>query len=124
MKNNNQADALKDAIAVLQQKQAGELKLLREQFHITYDSLKPMNLLKKGFQDITSLPDLKDGLINNVIGLATGYLSKKVLIGATRNPIKRILGAVLEFAVAGLVTKQVKEAKETAEEENITKNKN
>lgn len=124
MKNNNQADALKDAIAVLQQKQAGELKLLREQFHITYDSLKPMNLLKKGFQDITSLPDLKDGLINNVIGLATGYLSKKVLIGATRNPIKRILGTVLEFAVAGLVTKQVKEAKETAEEENITKNKN
>jgi hypothetical protein len=115
MKNNNQADALKDAIAVLQQKQAGELKLLREQFHITYDSLKPMNLIKKGFQDITALPDIKNGLINNAIGLATGYLSKKVLIGATRNPIKRILGTVLEFAVAGLVTKQVKEAKTTEE---------
>jgi hypothetical protein len=116
MKNKTQADALKDAIALLESKQAGELQLLRQQFHITYDSLKPMNLIKKGLQDITSLPDIKNGLINNAIGLATGYLSKKVLIGATRNPIKRILGTVLEFAVAGLVTKQVKEAKETTEE--------
>lgn len=116
MKNTNQADALKDAIALLESNQAEELQLLRQQFHITYDSLKPMNLIKKGFQDITSLPDIKNGLLNNAIGLATGYLSKKVLIGATRNPIKRILGTVLEFAVAGLVTKQVKEAKATAEE--------
>jgi hypothetical protein len=124
MKNTNQADALKDAIALLESKQAGELQLLRQQFHITYDSLKPMNLIKKGLQDITALPDLKNGLINNAIGLATGYLSKKVLIGATRNPIKRILGTVLEFAVAGLVTKQVEQVKTTEEEQNITKNKN
>lgn len=124
MKNTNQADALKDAIALLESKQAGELQLLRQQFHITYDSLKPMNLIKKGLQDITALPDLKNGLINNAIGLATGYLSKKVLIGATRNPIKRILGTVLEFAIAGLVTKQVEQAKATTEEENITKNNN
>jgi hypothetical protein len=116
MKNTNQADALKDAITVLQHKQAGELQLLRQQFHITYDSLKPINLIKKGIQDISSSPDLKNGLINNAIGLATGYLSKKVLIGATRNPIKRILGTVLEFAVAGLVTKQVEQAKTTTEE--------
>lgn len=116
MKNINQTEALKNAIALLESKQAEELKLLRHQFNNTYDSLKPMNLIKKGFQDITSLPDIKNGLLNNAIGLATGYLSKKVLIGATRNPIKRILGTVLEFAVAGLVTKQVKEAKAAAEE--------
>ena len=116
MKKKNEADALKEQISLLQTKQAGELQLLREQFHITYDSLKPINLIKKGFQDITSLPDLKNGLINNAIGLATGYLSKKVLIGTTRNPFKKLLGTILEFAVAGLVTKQVENIKKPLEE--------
>ena len=103
----NEADALKDAINLLQNKQAHELRLLKEQFHITYDSLKPINLIKKGFLDVTASPDIKKTLINNAIGLATGYLSKKVLIGSSHNPIKKLLGTILEFAVASVVVKQV-----------------
>jgi hypothetical protein len=118
MKNTNETDALKDAIAVLQHKQAAELQLLKEQFHITYESLKPVNLIKKGFKDITESPGIKNTLINNAIGLATGFLSKKVLIGASHNPIKRLLGTILEFAVASVVAKQVNNTVQEASQKN------
>jgi hypothetical protein len=38
--------------------------------------------------------------------MTTGYLTKKVLLGGTHNPIKRILGTILQFAITNIVTKQ------------------
>ena len=105
MKKKNETDALNETIVLLQDKQTQELKLLKEQFHLTYESLKPINLIKNAFHEVTSSPDLKNKLLNNVIGLTTGYLSKKVLIGTSNNPIKKILGTLLQFSVANVVSK-------------------
>ncbi|MGG7036379.1 MAG: hypothetical protein ACI7YS_14450, partial [Flavobacterium sp.] len=41
----------------------------------------------------------------SAIGLGTGILSKKLLVGNTHNPVKRMLGTVVEFAVANVVSK-------------------
>jgi hypothetical protein len=105
MKKISQQALLNEAINLLKDKQACELQLLKSQFHITYESLKPINLIKNGLHEITASPDVKKTVINTAIGLATGYISKKVLIGATNNPIKKILGAVLEFTIANVVAK-------------------
>lgn len=122
MKKKNESEALKEAIHLLKVKQAGELLLLKEQFQETYESLKPLNFIKNTFNEVTSSPEIKNGLINNAIGLATGYLSKKVLIGATHNPFKKILGAILEFSVASFVAKRANI--QTSNEEEITQQKN
>lgn len=39
----NETDALNKSILLLQNKQEDELVLLKEQFHITYESLKPID---------------------------------------------------------------------------------
>ncbi|WP_435353125.1 hypothetical protein [Emticicia sp. SJ17W-69] len=101
----NETAILMERISLLEIRQAQELSLLREQFHSTYENLKPLNLIKSTFHEVASSPDLKDNLLNNVIGLTTGYLSKKVLVGATHNPIKKVAGAILQFAVANVVAK-------------------
>lgn len=105
MKATNETDALDELIVITEQLRAHELALLKEQFHITYQSLKPVNIIKNAFHDMTASPDVRNDLVSNAIGLGAGFLSKKVLVGSSHNPIKKILGNVTQFAVANLVAK-------------------
>lgn len=106
MRKLNQTDLLNEAITILKFKQKEDFNNLKLQFELTYDSLKPVNILKNAIIDMTSVPDLKSNFASNVIGLATGYLSKKVLLGGSHNPIKRILGTVLQFVITNVIAKQ------------------
>ena len=105
MKKSNETDDLNETIALLEYRQKQELRILKEQFEVTYDSLKPLNIIKKAFNDMTTSSELKGNLINNVIGMSTGYLTKKLLLGSSHNPFKRILGNVLQFVITNVVTK-------------------
>lgn len=105
MEQYNETDILNTRIALLEIRQAEELKILKEQFQLTYESIKPINLIKHAFSEMTNSAEIKGNILSNVIGLSTGYLSRKVLLGSTHNPIKRILGSILQYAVANIVTK-------------------
>ena len=105
MKKSQESYQLDEAIILLRIKRAHELALLRDQFQITYESLKPINLLKHTFKEALSSPEIKKDMFNSVIGIATGYLSKAILIGASVSPVKKILGALFQFTVATLVSK-------------------
>ncbi|MFV5686719.1 hypothetical protein ACM55I_14885 [Flavobacterium sp. GB2R13] len=105
MKKINQTDTLNETIALLENKQALELLSLKQQFELTYESLKPLNIIKSVFSEMTTSSDIKGNVISNVIGMSTGYLTKKVLLGSTHNPIKRILGTLLQLVITNVVTK-------------------
>ena len=106
MKTKNLTQTLTEDIAILKARQTYELQLLKEQFHHTYDNLKPINLIKNVFKDVTSSPVIKGNIINNVIGLAAGFLSRKVLLGTNHGPVRNILGGVLQFVVTNFITKK------------------
>jgi len=103
MKKSNELKALEEAINQLKTQRAQELILLRNQFYLTYESLKPINLIKHTFKEASSSTEIKEGVVSNVIGLTTGYFTKAILIGSSANPIKKILGTLLQFTVATLV---------------------
>ena len=115
MNKINQTEALNKTIAALQEKKEIEFSLLKEQFQITYESLKPINLIKSTLANVASSPELKNNVLNNVIGLTTGYISKKVILGNTRNPIKILLGSLFQFAIANVVSKHTESLKSTGE---------
>ena len=104
MKNNNETEALNQAIIKLNHKRVYELQLLKEQFQIAYESLKPINIIKNTFQEVASSPTVKKSILNTAMGIGAGFLSKKFLIGNSHNPIKKLFGTFLEFAVARAVT--------------------
>ncbi|HEY4618571.1 MAG TPA: hypothetical protein VIH09_10300 [Flavobacterium sp.] len=106
MKKINETDLLDQRISTLRIKKANEFDSLREQFHATYESIKPINLLKNTFAEMTTTPGLKSNLLNSVIGLSTGYLSKKLLLGGAHSPIKKVLGVLLQFVVTNVVSKR------------------
>lgn len=106
MKKNNPIDLLKENIAVLKFKQEEDLAILKWQLETTFDSLKPQNLLKSAIMSMTSVTGLKNNLVSNAIGLTTGYLSKKIILGDSHNPVKKILGSILQFIITNVVAKK------------------
>lgn len=105
MENITSIAELKKAIQLLEMEQAITRQLLIDQFLLTYESLKPVNILKNTLKDISSSPYLIENIIGTALGLGTGYLSKKIIVGASGNIIRKIFGSVLQFGVTNLVAK-------------------
>ncbi len=103
MENITSIAELKNAIQLLEMEQVINRQLLKDQFFLTYESLKPVNILKNTFKDISSSPYLIENIIGGALGLGTGYLSKKIIVGASGNIIRKIFGSVLQFGVTNLV---------------------
>jgi hypothetical protein len=105
------SEELKAAIQQLELQQAGELILLKEQYYKTKEGFKLTNLIKSKFKETITDPDLKTDAINAAIGFTSGILARKLMIGRTINPFKKLLGIAVEMAVAGSVAKNADEIK-------------
>jgi hypothetical protein len=103
MKNINSAIALKNAIILLEADQAVKERLLKEHVYLTFESLKPVNLLRSSLRDISTTPDLINNLLGTSVGLASGFISKKIFVGASGNMIRKLLGVVLQLGVTNIV---------------------
>ncbi len=105
MENITSAIELKNAIQLLEVEQSIDGQLLKEQFYLTYESLKPINLLRNTIYEITTSPHLTDSILGTAAGLVSGYLSRKIMmIGASGNLVRKLLGTVLQLGVTNVVS--------------------
>lgn len=114
MKKITSLAELKESIILLKIKQADEKALLTQQFMITRESMRPANLIKHKIHDLVTSPNLKENLLNAALSLATGFVSKKVIVGSTYNPLKKLFGTLLQIGVTGIVAKNADGIKSTA----------
>ena len=103
MQNITSTVSLKNAIQILEADQVIKGQLFREQFYITYESLKPVNLVKNALHDISSSPYLIDNILSTSLGIASGFLTNKIFIGKSGNLIRNLLGSILQFGVTNVV---------------------
>lgn len=101
----NSETSLSEAILFLENKQAQEGKRLKLEFQEAYESLKPINLLKNTFKQVTASNELKGNLLNTVVGLGAGFLTKAVFTGISHSPVKRLIGNALMFGITNIVAK-------------------
>jgi hypothetical protein len=94
---------LKESIQLLEAEQSIKGQILKDQLFITYESLKPGNLLKYTLKEISSSPNIIDNLAGTAMGLLGGYLSKKIIVGASGNVIRKLVGSILQFGVTNVV---------------------
>lgn len=106
---------LKERIAFLKDRQSQQIILLKEQAHITFESLKPINFLQDTIIDFTSQSDLKENVFNGIAGVTTGFLSKKLIVGTTNSPVKKLVGTLLQVGITALVTKNSSKIKAIGE---------
>jgi hypothetical protein len=95
--------ALKNAIKLLEAEHAVKGQLLKEQFYMTYESLKPVNLIRNTLHDISSSPYLIDNILGTSIGIASGFLTNKIFVGRSGSIIRNLLGTILQFGVTNVV---------------------
>jgi hypothetical protein len=105
MQKINSTGDLSFAIAQLKKKQAGQIELLQAQLYHTYDSLKPLNLIRNTILQAAGSADIKYNILNTSAGLTAGFLIKKLLVGKSTNPVLKIAGNALMFGVTNLVGK-------------------
>jgi hypothetical protein len=94
---------LKEAIQILEAEQAIKGQELKQQFHLTYESLKPANLFMSTLNDITSSAGIMDKVLGTTAGLFSGFLSKKLFVGNSGNLFRKLLGSLIQFGVSNLV---------------------
>jgi hypothetical protein len=105
----NKQSKLEERIEFLKSKQNVEFILLKNQFKDTFDSLRPINLIKDTFNEVVHSPEIKNDLLKYSIGSLGGYVSKKMVFGNSNNIFKKISGAFLQFAIANLITNKIKQ---------------
>ncbi len=89
----------------LEVEQADKGQLLKEQFFLTYESLKPVNLIAEHVNDIDKSPYLIENILGAAMGLVSGFFSNKLIFNVTGNKLKKLIGVVLQFGVTNLVAK-------------------
>jgi len=105
MAKQNAVESLKESIRLLEIRQAEEGEILKQQFKVTYETLKPVNLLKKSLKDITSSAELKGDLFESVVALVSGYVSRKLMVSSKSNFFVKILGLITQFGISNLIAR-------------------
>jgi hypothetical protein len=105
MANQHAVESLRELIRILEIKQAEEGKILKDQFKITYESLKPVNFIKNSLKELTSSSELKGNLFESVTALLTGFITRKILVSSKSNILTKILGLIMQFGVSSLVAR-------------------
>jgi hypothetical protein len=97
--------SLRNAILQLENKRADEATMLKEQFYLAVDSIRPINLIKSTFKEAAASQDLKIDILNTFVGLTVGYLSKILFQSVTKSPYSKILGTTLMYGITKVVAK-------------------
>ena len=114
MKQITTSIALRDAIVQLESTQAVEEKILKEQFHLAYKSMKPVSLIKSTFKEVASSKEIKEKVLTATVGLAAGFVSKKLFEGASHSPLRKLFGTALMFGITEAVNKNPEVVKAAA----------
>lgn len=103
MKTINQKTQLATKIAILRNKQEKDFLHLKDQYHVTIDSFKPINLIKNSIEDAITSPSIKSSLIKGTVGFGIKYLANNFLNPNSGFEKKSILNTVLKFVLKSFV---------------------
>lgn len=113
MENQYTADSLREAIKALEIKQAEEGQKVKEQLLVTYENLKPINILRNIVNDFYSTDKYKQDFVEIVAGMTTGFITKKIVVGRSKNPMLKLVGLAIQFGITTLVTRKYNALKES-----------
>jgi hypothetical protein len=96
---------LREAIERLESRQQEEGRVLHEHFLRTYESMRPVNLIRSALHEVTESEELKEHLVSSGVGLVAGHVSKKVYDGVNGNTSGSLTGTAIQFGVTNLVAR-------------------
>jgi hypothetical protein len=105
MEKINYVARLKGEIQVLEEEQSVKGQLLKDQLFLTYESFKPAKIIQSTLKDLVTSPHMLDNIIDTTLSIATGYLTKRIVVGTSSNIIRRVLGTVIQVGASKFISK-------------------
>jgi hypothetical protein len=102
MQNITSTTELKNAIQLLEIEQVEKLQLLKEQFYVTCESFKPVNILKNTLRDLASSANMMDAILGTAMGLGVSYLVKSRGAGISFSIFRKLIGSFLQFGAKNI----------------------
>lgn len=99
MYNIVSASELKEAICLLESRQAIQGDLVKEQFELVVFGSDSADPLHRIISDAFGTPRLRKDILYALLGLAAGYLSKRMVVGSSSGVVKKLFGWVLQFGI-------------------------
>ena len=95
---------LQTSILILEQEQKEKGRLLKVHLHNTYNSLKPINILKNAVSEIASSDHLKGNILNGIFSFVSGYVSKKIIVGKSDSKLRKIAGTIAQLGITRIAS--------------------
>ena len=103
MQNITSIAGLKNSIRLLEVEQGIKGCQLKDQIYLTYESLKPNNLIRNTLKELFSSKYLIKNISGTVMGAASGFLLNKFFNGVSSSKLKKLAVAVLQFGITNLI---------------------
>ncbi|WP_046755434.1 hypothetical protein [Kordia jejudonensis] len=95
------------AILELKTQKAIDYEALKSQMALSYEQLRPVNVVKRVYSDLKDEPKIKNNVLESVISIAVGYISKRVLIGKSNSFMKSMLGYLVQIGATKIVSNTI-----------------
>jgi len=96
-------EKLKNSIKVLEVDQSSSAEQLKKQIDQIAESVKPVNLIKNMVNGVITSSKLIGNVLGLTTGLITGYLSRKIFVGSSRNLMRKLIGITIQVGVTKFV---------------------
>ncbi|MBF03612.1 MAG: hypothetical protein CMP76_09980 [Flavobacterium sp.] len=119
MKRIDENQILDEKIRLLEIKRNHDFEILRNQFNETLDSLKPVNIVKETIADFKKSKEIKSSLLETTLGIAGGYLTRKMMIGKSAGTLKKITATIVQYLVSNFITNKAEQITSKEKEDKL-----
>lgn len=106
MNDLSPTEKLSNLIAVLEVKQRIEYEELKDQFEITIDAIKRSSILTNAIAAFTSPAENKSGILNSLLGFASGFVSSKLINSKSSTIFKKFAGFGIQYITNKFLSKK------------------
>ena len=99
MQTISTSQELRNRIEYLEKKAKEQELKLKSTFNLAYESVKPQNLIRNAFTDAMEEPDIRHNTVNTVVGLLTGFISRKIIVGSTAGIFRKLAGTAIQYGI-------------------------
>jgi hypothetical protein len=104
------AAELKATIRELELKTQRQEQALKENARSTAKSFAPVNLIRTGLinaKEVAQTRDIRATALNTLIGLGAGYITRKFVVGKSRNIFRKTLGTAVQAGITKYIFKKL-----------------
>lgn len=108
MRNSSRKEALQKRIEFLERKQKSDLNALKFQLEDTFESLKPIHLLKNFVEDLfVKSTKTRVSILKTITNSVASLLIKKIIIGKTNSFTEKLLANIIQFSSYKILNKYI-----------------